>query len=67
MTDSFAAVLMVGLWSVQEASPEARLSTSRQFALLGAVVWSMCKNLSIARRCERRYAGSTVTLTLSGS
>ncbi len=24
MTDSFAAVLMVGLWSVQEASPETR-------------------------------------------
>jgi len=48
MTDSFAAVLMVGLWSVQEASPAARLSTSHQLARLVAVVCSMCKNSSIA-------------------
>lgn len=67
MTDSFARRLHDRPWSVQEASPEARVEYFAPFALLVAVVWSMCKNLSVARRLERRYAKSTVTLTLSGS
>jgi hypothetical protein len=51
MTDSFAAVLMVGLLSVQEASDDASLLiTSHQFAQLVGVVCSMCKNPSSTRK-----------------
>ncbi len=67
MTDSFAAVLMVGLWSVQEASPATRFE---YFSLVSAAgsrcVFDVQKFID-RWRIEPRYAGSTVTLTLSGS
>ncbi|EOE7416364.1 hypothetical protein [Pseudomonas aeruginosa] len=55
MADSFGADLMVGLLSVPEAGPKARfvMRLDEYFspvALLVAVVCSMCKNPSIARR-----------------
>ena len=61
MADSFAADLMAGVLSVQEASPEGGFVIGLEYllpveSLLVVVVCSMCKDLSTRRSSIRTQA-----------
>ena len=71
MADSFAADLMVGLLPVQEASSDARFVMGLEYFTPGRATGSRrvldVQKFIDCQKVEPQQAGSTVTLTLSGS